>query len=105
MTSRKIIWQKDSKYMMHEISLSPLFSISLFLVALIFILLAYRQISRDFERLKIYNKKLLISSGLMAESEIIGKFSTWQWDLDSNKIDYSDNQFRLLGFEPKCFCS
>ncbi|MFH6992438.1 CHASE3 domain-containing protein [Flavobacterium sp. FlaQc-48] len=86
-----------------EISLSPIFSISLFLVALSFILLAYRQISRDFERLKIYNKKLLISSGLMAESESIGKFSTWQWDLDSNKIDYSDNQYRLLGFEPNAF--
>lgn len=86
-----------------EISLSPLFSISLFLVALCFILLAYRQISRDFERLKIYNKKLLISGGLMSESENIGKFSTWQWDLDSDKIDYSDNQFRLLGLEPNSF--
>lgn len=86
-----------------EISLSPLFSISLFLVALSFILLAYRQISRDFERLKVFNKKLLISSGLIAESESIGKFSTWQWDLDSDKIDYSDNQFRLLGYEPNSF--
>ncbi|WP_347053144.1 sensor histidine kinase [Flavobacterium olei] len=86
-----------------EISLSPLFSISLFLVALCFILLAYRQISRDFERLKVYNKKLLISGGLMSESENIGKFSTWQWDLDSDKIDYSDNQFRLLGLEPNSF--
>ncbi|MBE8723705.1 CHASE3 domain-containing protein [Flavobacterium hungaricum] len=86
-----------------EISLSPLFSISLFLVALSFILLAYRQISRDFERMKIFNKKLLISNGLMAESEIIGKFSTWQWDLDTNKIDYSDNQYRLLGHEPNSF--
>ncbi|WPO77208.1 CHASE3 domain-containing protein [Flavobacterium sp. KACC 22761] len=86
-----------------EISLSPIFSISLFLTALTFILLAYRQISRDFERLKVFNKKLLISSGLMAESEKIGKFSTWQWDLDSNKIDYSDNQYRLLGVEPDSF--
>lgn len=86
-----------------EISLSPLFSISLFLVALSFILLAYRQISRDFERLKVFNKKLLISSGLIAESESIGNFSTWQWDLDSDKIDYSDNQFRLLGFDPDSF--
>lgn len=86
-----------------EISLSPLFSISLFLVALCFILLAYRQISRDFERLKVFNKRLLISSGLIAESEVIGKFSTWQWDLDSQKIDYSDNQYRLLGFEPNAF--
>ncbi|OXA78262.1 hypothetical protein SAMN05444397_101212 [Flavobacterium aquidurense] len=86
-----------------EISLSPLFSISLFLTALLFILLAYRQISRDFQRLKVFNKQLLISGGLMAESEIIGKFSTWQWELDSNKISYSDNQFRLLGVPPNSF--
>ncbi len=86
-----------------EISLSPVFSISLFLTALIFILLAYRQISRDFESLKVFNKRLLISGGLMAESEIIGKFSTWQWDLDADKIDYSDNQYRLLGVPPNSF--
>ncbi|MTH14160.1 CHASE3 domain-containing protein [Flavobacterium sp. LC2016-01] len=95
--------EKRLKIYDQEISLSPIFSISLFLTALTFILLAYRQISRDFERLKVFNKKLLISSGLMAESEIIGKFSTWQWDLDSNKIDYSDNQFRILGVAPNSF--
>ena len=99
---KKILEERLKKYD-EEISLSPFFSITLFLVALIFILLAYRQISRDIVRLKIYNKKLLISSGLMAESEVIGKFSTWQWDLDTDKIDYSDNQFRLLGEEPKSF--
>ncbi len=86
-----------------EISLSPVFSISLFLTALLFILLSYRQISRDFQRLKIFNKQLLISGGLMAESEIIGKFSTWQWELDSHKITYSDNQYRLLGVTPNSF--
>ena len=86
-----------------EISLSPVFSISLFLTAVGFILLAYRQISKDIVRLKTYNRNLSISSGLMIESEKIGKFSTWQWDLDTNKIVYSDNQFRLLGFEPGAF--
>ncbi|MBF4463654.1 CHASE3 domain-containing protein [Flavobacterium sp. LC2016-12] len=86
-----------------EISLSPVFSISLFLTALVFIMLAYRQISRDFQRLKLFNKQLLISGGLMAESEIIGKFSTWQWELDSHKITYSDNQYRLLGVTPNSF--
>jgi signal transduction histidine kinase len=95
--------QKKLKIYDQEISLSPVFSISLFLTALIFIILSYRQISKDIKRLKIFNKKLLISSRLMAESEIIGKFSTWQWDLDVNKIDYSDNQYRLLGFKPNAF--
>ena len=95
--------QKRLKIYDQEISLSPVFSISLFLTALIFIILSYRQISKDIKRLKIFNKKLLISSRLMAESEVIGKFSTWQWDLDLNKIDYSDNQYRLLGFKPNAF--
>lgn len=99
----KTFLDKSLKEYDEEISLGPIFSISLFLAALSFILLAYRQISKDIERLKVYNKKLLISSGLMAESEAIGKFSTWQWDLDTNKIDYSENQFRLLGFQPNAF--
>jgi len=99
----KTFLKKRLKIYDSEISLSPLFSISLFLAALSFILLAYRQISRDFQRLKIFNKRLLISNGLIAESESIGNFSTWQWDLDADKIDYSDNQYRLLGFEPKSF--
>lgn len=99
----KAFLKKRLKIYDSEISLSPLFSISLFLAALLFILLAYRQISRDFQRLKIFNKRLLISNGLIAESESIGNFSTWQWDLDSDKIDYSDNQYRLLGCEPKSF--
>ena len=99
----KTFLQKSLKKYDQEISFGPIFSISLFLVALLFILLAYRQISKDLERLKIYNKKLLISSGLMAESESIGKFSTWQWDLETDKIDYSDNQFRLLGVLPNSF--
>jgi signal transduction histidine kinase/CHASE3 domain sensor protein len=94
---------KSLKKYDEEISFGPVFSISLFLAALTFILLSYRKISNDLERLTIYNKKLLISSGLMAESEAIGKFSTWQWDLQTDKIEYSDNQFRLLGFLPNAF--
>ncbi|WP_163411434.1 sensor histidine kinase [Flavobacterium ajazii] len=99
---KKFLEKRLKKYD-EEISLGPIFSISLFSTALTFILLAYRQISRDLIRLKIYNKKLLISSGLMSESEKIGQFSTWQWDLNTDKMDYSDNQFRILGFQPNAF--
>ncbi|OXA85477.1 CHASE3 domain-containing protein [Flavobacterium hercynium] len=95
--------QRRLKIYDQEISLSPVFSISLFLAALTFILLAYRQISNDIKRLIVINKKLLISSRLMSESEVIGKFSTWQWDLDSNAIDHSDNQYRMLGLRPRQF--
>jgi len=99
----KAYLQKKLKIYAEEISLSPVFSISLFLTALTFIILSYRQISRDIKSLKVYNKKLLISSRLMSESETIGKFSTWQWDLATQKIDYSENQYRLLGVWPNSF--
>lgn len=99
----KAYLQRKLKIYDEEISLSPVFSIVLFLTALTFIILSYRQISRDIKSLKVYNKKLLISSRLMSESETIGKFSTWQWDLDTQKIDYSENQYRLLGVWPNSF--
>ncbi|WP_242499242.1 CHASE3 domain-containing protein [Flavobacterium sp. 140616W15] len=99
----KDILQKRQKIYQSEISLTPIFSIILFLVALSFILLSYRQISNDIDRLKVFNKKLLISSKLMAESEIIGAFSTWQWDMETDNIVYSDNQYRLLGHAPNSF--
>jgi signal transduction histidine kinase/CHASE3 domain sensor protein len=99
----KDILQKRQKIYQSEISLTPFFTISLFLVALSLILLSYRQISNDIDRLRVFNKKLLISNKLMAESEVIGDFSTWQWDLDTDKIVYSDNQFRLLGYPPNAF--
>jgi signal transduction histidine kinase/CHASE3 domain sensor protein len=99
----KDILQKRQKIYQSEISLTPIFSIILFLVALSFILLSYRQISNDIDRLRVFNKKLLISSKLMDESEIIGAFSTWQWDMDTDKIVYSDNQYRLLGHPPNSF--
>lgn len=95
--------EKKQKIYDQEIRLGPVFSVSLFLLALSFILLAYRQIRQDLERLKVYNKRLLITSGQIAESEIIGKFSTWQWDLDTDKIEYSDNQYLLLGAQPGAF--
>lgn len=99
----KDILQKRQKIYQSEISLTPVFTISLFLVALSLILLSYRQISNDIDRLRVFNKKLLISSKLMAESEIIGAFSTWQWDLGTDKMVYSDNQYRLLGYPPNSF--
>ena len=99
---KQFLEDRQKKYE-NEISITPIITISVFLVALSLIILSYRQINNDMERLKVYNKKLLISTRLMSEAEKIGSFSTWQWDLDTSKITYSDNHYRLLGFEPNAF--
>lgn len=87
----------------NEISFTPFFTVLLFLVSLGIITLSYKKINADIQKQKEINKQLLISTKLMDEAEKIGGFSTWKWDLTDNKISYSDNQFRILGFEPQTF--
>ena len=87
----------------NEISFTPFFTALLFLVSLTIILISYRKINGDIYKQKDINKQLMISTKLMDEAEKIGSFSTWKWDLTDEKITYSDNHFRILGFEPHSF--
>ena len=41
------------------------------------------------------NAELLITTESIKHAEEIGEFSTWQWDLETNTLKYSDNQYRL----------
>ena len=54
-------------------------------------------------KLEEANAALLITTESFKHAEEIGKFSSWMWDLETNKLIYSDNQYRLLGCEPQCF--
>ena len=53
--------------------------------------------------LEIANTELVIKNESINHAEEIGEFSTWQWDLDSNTLKYSDNQYKMLGCEPQSF--
>ena len=53
--------------------------------------------------LEIANAELVIKNESINHAEEIGEFSTWQWDLDSNTLKYSDNQYKMLGCEPQSF--
>ncbi len=53
--------------------------------------------------LQIANTELVIKNESINHAEEIGEFSTWQWDLDSNTLKYSDNQYKMLGCEPQSF--
>ena len=53
--------------------------------------------------LEIANTELVIKNESINHAEEIGEFSTWQWDVDSNILKYSDNQYKMLGCEPQSF--
>ncbi len=83
-----------------EISLSPVYTLVLLLFSMLVFIFAYFQINKDLKLAKASNEKLLLANESMNHAEEIGEFSSWQWHLQTNAFDYSDNQYRLLGYRP-----
>jgi hypothetical protein len=57
----------------------------------------------DLVVLKIANNKLTVTNQASSLAEIVGKFGSWQLNLDTNEYFFSDNEYRLLGCEPQSF--
>ncbi len=94
------IRNKDYDY---EIYISPIFSIGAVFLTLIVLIFSYVKINGDVRVLQESNDNLLFSKTSNDQSEILGKYSSWLWNLDTNLIIFSDNQYRLLGYEPQSF--
>ena len=60
-------------------------------------------IKKTNEELIEYNKKLTIYDESSRQAEILGKYGSWTFNFDTQKFTFSDNKFRLLGFEPQSF--
>ena len=73
-----------------------MFSLSIFV-------LAFFKIRKDVSDLKRINNELLITQASFQHAEQIAQISYWWWDVNKNKLYYSDNQYRLLGVEPNSF--
>lgn len=82
---------------------TPLYIYLTLLTTLVLLVLSYVKMSKDLNNIKSYNNELLVSNESSNLSEIVGNYGTWQLNLDTNKYTFSDNEYRLLGYEPKAF--
>lgn len=57
----------------------------------------------NYEDLIKVNNKLKMFDESSKQAEILGKYGSWILNYDNLQFTYSDNQFRLLGFEPQSF--
>lgn len=85
------------------IDITPLFLYGILIIALVLLLVAYAKINRDLKILKDNNEDLEIFKQLTEQAEIINDSSTWVWDIENNKFEFSDNFYRLVGEEPHSF--
>lgn len=94
--------QRNSIYN-SQIYLTPILTLSILLITLVVLIFAYYQTTKDLEKFHTANIKLKKSQFLSYQAEILSEFGTWEWNLNTNIISYSDNLYRILGTEPQSF--
>ncbi|WP_342354546.1 ATP-binding protein [Flavobacterium macrobrachii] len=85
------------------INFTPKFIYITLFVTIAIISLAFVKISRDLQELQTNNEILDLKNETNKLAEIVGKSGTWHLNLVTNEFTFSDNKFRLLGYEPEEF--
>lgn len=93
---------RNSEYK-NQIYFTPILTLAILLITLALLIYAYQQTTKDVEKLQTANTKLKKSQFLSYQAEILSEFGTWEWNLSTNVIKYSDNLYRILGTEPQSF--
>jgi len=99
----KSLLKKREKTYLELIGFTPFYIWLLILFCLTVFAIAYAQINKNLVLLKKVNHELTLTTETLERSEELGKISSWRWNIKNNKLIYSDNHFRLLGFKPEQF--
>ncbi|SHJ38883.1 His Kinase A (phospho-acceptor) domain-containing protein [Maribacter aquivivus] len=59
--------------------------------------------SKDVTQEKTYEAQLFIQNRLLSEAEHVANIGSFRWNLAKEEIKYSDNVYRLFGYDPKEF--
>ncbi|MGM8363044.1 CHASE3 domain-containing protein [Flavobacterium sp. ARAG 55.4] len=98
----KLLNSKGKLYRYNN-SNTPLIIFSTFLISILLLSLGYLLIIKNYKDLVNQNIRLKIFDESSNQAEILGKYGSWLLNLENKTFDYSDNKFRLLGYEPQSF--
>lgn len=87
----------------NQIYLTPILTLGILFITLLLTIFSYYKITKDLEKVQLANIKLNKSRFLSYQAEILSEFGTWEWNLNTKIITYSDNLYRILGAEPQSF--
>jgi diguanylate cyclase (GGDEF)-like protein/PAS domain S-box-containing protein len=66
-------------------------------------LVEYQSIGQDITRRYQAEEALKQSQEQLLEAQKIGRMGDWIWEVDTGALHWSDQNFRLLGYEPRSF--
>ena len=93
--------QKQSQIL----DLTPIFIYLTLLLTLGIISIAFIRINSDLRTMEDKKNELSISNEMSLLAEELGNFGVWKLDLSNNAYTFSDNMYRILGYEPGAIAS
>lgn len=99
----KVLMRKRKESLGATQKFTPLFFYLIALFALGLLSFAFYRIFRDLRELRTANQNLQISLNSSRLGEIVGNFGIFIFDFKDRSYTFSDNEFRLLGYEPQEF--
>jgi PAS domain S-box-containing protein len=57
-------------------------------------------LSFDITESKLAEERLLKSEELLREAQLMANLGSWEWDITNNKITWTDELYRMYGYEP-----
>jgi len=92
--------QEDYKSTMNY---TPLLIYLTLLVTLVLITISFIKMNRDLVKLRKTINTLSVANEASNLAEVVGGFGSWQYNLETNEYNFSDNEYRLLGVKPQSF--
>lgn len=102
-TTQKILLTNRQQDYDSTMSYTPLLIYLTLLVTLVLITIAFVKMNRDLVLLKHTINDLTVANEASNLAEIVGGFGSWQYNIESGKFTFSDNEYRLLGCAPQSF--
>lgn len=96
----KILKQRTNVYDKAS-HVSPLINLATLLITITILTFSLIMLLRKLNETRLANAKLTLAHESSKMAEQIGNYGTWQYNVDRNEFQFSDNEYRLFGFEPQ----
>lgn len=96
----KILKQRTNVYDKAS-HVSPLINLATLLITISILTFSLIMLLRKLNETRLANAKLTLAHESSKMAERIGSYGTWQYNVDRNEFQFSDNEYRLFGFEPQ----
>lgn len=97
------ILEQQEKTHGDEIFFTPLTSLILVVFSVVVFLFTFLHINRNLKHVKKLNHSLKLMNETFVDAERIGDISHWQLDVDSRQFIFSDNKYKLIGYDVDSF--